>query len=54
MGGEIQRSPMYRPFVIRGSILKETAMPVGAPGVSKELTIKATEEGNVLRVEITQ
>ena len=31
-----------------------STLNVAAPGVSKELTIKATEEGDVIRVEITQ
>jgi len=31
-----------------------STLKVAAPGVSKELTIKATEEGNAIRVEITQ
>ena len=32
----------------------KSTLKVAAPGVSKELSIKATEEGDVLRVEITQ
>jgi len=32
----------------------KSTLKVAAPGVSKELTIKATEEGNAIRVEITQ
>jgi len=32
----------------------KSTLKVAAPGASKELTIKATEEGDVLRVEITQ
>ena len=32
----------------------KSTLKVAAPGASKELSIKATEEGDVLRVEITQ
>jgi len=32
----------------------KSTLKVAAPGVSKELSIKATEEGNAIRVEITQ
>ena len=32
----------------------KSTLNVAAPGVSKELTIKATEEGNAIRVEIAQ
>lgn len=32
----------------------QSTLKVAAPGVSKELSIKATEEGNAIRVEITQ
>ena len=32
----------------------KSTLKVAVPGVSKELTIKATEEGNAIRVEITQ
>jgi hypothetical protein len=31
-----------------------STLKVAAAGVSKELTIKATEEGDAIRVEITQ